>query len=66
MSFGNQVEPYPRAQINRPLRVCHEYMHAVFRVFLVFTLCLEHESLEYVIIARDNAFSLMISQEKRN
>jgi hypothetical protein len=65
MSFGNhQVEPHQHAQVDCPLRVCHEDMHAVFCIFLIFTFRLEHEPLEYVVIPRDDAFSLKISEKK--
>jgi hypothetical protein len=37
------------------LRVCHENVHAVFSVLLIFTLCLQHETFEDVIVPRDNA-----------
>ena len=37
------------------LRVCHEYVHAVFGILLVFTLRFEHETLQYVVVPRDDA-----------
>jgi hypothetical protein len=49
MSFGNQYELY-QPQVDFPLRVCHENMHAVFRVLFIFALGLQHEPLEDVII----------------
>ena len=38
-------------------------MHTVFRVLLIFTLCLEHEPLEDVIIPRNDA-GFFLSSEK--
>jgi hypothetical protein len=42
-------------QIDCPLRVCHENMHAVFRVLFIFALGVQHELLEDVIIPCDDA-----------
>jgi hypothetical protein len=54
MSFGNQYELY-QPQVDFPLRVCHENMHAVFRILFIFALGLQHEPLEDVIIPCDDA-----------
>ena len=55
MSFGNQHELYITDCKTARLRVCHENMHAVLSVFLIFTLCLQHEPFEDVIIPCDDA-----------
>lgn len=37
------------------VRVCHENVHAVFRVLLILTLCFQDKPLENVIVPGDNA-----------
>ena len=54
MYFGNQHEPYIIGCRTARLRVCHENVHAVLSVLLIFALCLQHETFEDVIVPRDN------------
>ena len=42
-------------QVDCSLRICHENVHAVFRVLLIFTSRFENEPLEDVIIPRYDA-----------
>ena len=65
MSFRKFSPKSCQRHAESPLRVCHENVHAVFRIFLIFALCLEHESLEYVIISRDDA-AHKNQQKKKN
>jgi hypothetical protein len=53
--FLRESEQAMPLQVDCSVRVCRENMHAVFHFFLVFTLCVENEPLEYVIIPRDDA-----------
>jgi hypothetical protein len=65
MSFGNQPQATVyHPQIDCPLRVCHEKMQAVFRVFFIFALGIQHELLEDVIIPCDDAVHNKFNQPK--
>ena len=53
--------------VGRHLRVGHEDVHAVFRVFLVLALRLEHETLQDVVVPRhDAAATAMLASRTRH